>query len=208
MSIVAPWSGSTMSLNDRIFVIFLFFGPLLVAVPPLEAQTQSSKWPSQLRIVDVAPPAITANTQDWFNTDGKPVLFEKGRVYLVHFWTFGCINCQRNLPIYNHWQTKYQNDPLTIVGIHTPETEQEKDVKNIPDALERWEITYPIVFDGQSVNWRNWQQQCWPTVYLIDKQGHVRYYWMGELEWKEAGGTKIMQGFISKLLREPTTPSK
>lgn len=169
----------------------------------LQAQTQSM-WPTQLRVVDVAAPEIIGSTKDWLNTDGKKITFEMGRVYLVHFWTFGCINCQRNLPIYSRWMTRYKNDPLTIIGIHTPETEREKDIKNVIEALEKWEITYPVVFDGQTINWKNWSQHYWPTVYLVDKKGHVRYYWMGELEWKDSDGTKIMQGFISKLLREPS----
>ena len=168
------------------------------------AQAQQSKWPMQLRVVDVTAPEITGSTKEWLNTDGKRILFEKGRVYVVHFWTFGCINCQRNLPIYSQWQNKYKNETLTIIGIHTPETEREKDVNNVIGALEEWKITYPVVFDGQTINWKNWSQHYWPTVYLVDKKGHVRYYWMGELEWKDSDGTKIMQGFISKLLREPS----
>lgn len=146
-------------------------------------------------------PALTGDASLWLNTD-KPVAFEKGKVYVVHFWTFGCINCKRNLPHYDKWVKKFGKD-VTFIGVHTPETESEKKFENVKEAVKKHNIGYPVLFDPKSENWNRWQQQWWPTVYLIDKQGRVRYYWMGELEWQGAGGEAKMRRFIEQLLREP-----
>jgi thiol-disulfide isomerase/thioredoxin len=153
-------------------------------------------------------PALTGDKALWLNTE-KPIAFEKGKVYVVHFWTFGCINCQRNLPHYSKWAKKFGKE-VTIIGVHTPETESEKRFANMQNYVTREKIPYAVLFDPKNENWNRWQQQVWPTVYLIDKQGRVRYYWVGELEWKNAGGEAKMRGFIEKLLAEKpavsTTP--
>jgi hypothetical protein len=90
-----------------------------------------------------------------------------------------------------------------MLSIHTPETEGEKNPDNVAQSLKKWKITYPVLLDRENKNWLRWQQQYWPTAYLIDKRGHVRYYWIGELEWNRAGGEKIMERYIQKLLNEP-----
>jgi thiol-disulfide isomerase/thioredoxin len=146
-------------------------------------------------------PALTGDASLWLNTE-KPVTFEKGKVYVVHFWTFGCINCKRNLPHYDRWVKKFGKD-VTFMGVHSPETESEKKFENVRAAVKKHNIDYPVLFDPNLDNWKRWQQQWWPTVYLIDKQGRVRYYWMGELEWQGAGGEAKMRRFIEQLLREP-----
>lgn len=167
------------------------------------AAAQPAAKPRPLVTLDLPAPKLVSTPADWLNTGGKPMAFEKGRVYVVHFWAFGCGNCKRNLPAYAKWQSQFAKEPLTVLGIHTPETEREKDPKNVQDAVDRHDITYPVLIDGSGINWRRWQQQMWPTVYLVDKRGHVRAYWMGELEWEDAGGTRIMEEIIRRLLREP-----
>ena len=165
--------------------------------------SQDPGQPRQLVLLDVPAPALTGGPADWMNTGGQPVAFEKGRVYLVHFWAFGCVNCKRNLPAYAAWQAGYSAAPFTVVGVHTPETSKERDPKNLAAAVQEHGITYPVLVDGKSANWKRWQQQVWPTVYLVDKRGHVRAYWVGELEWENAGGTRIMDGILRQLLNEP-----
>lgn len=165
--------------------------------------SQHEQWPRQLVALDLPAPEIVSAPDDWLNTGGKSIPFVPGRVYVVHFWTFGCGNCKHNLPAYAQWQKDYANSPVTFIGIHTPETEKERDPKNVAAETKRLGITAPVVIDGHAVNWKRWQQQVWPTVYLVDKQAHVRYYWVGELEWEGAGGTRIMQHWINVLLQEP-----
>lgn len=184
------------------FVSLMFSGVLVgLCAPFAHAQPYLEK-PPQLFIVDVPAPPLAGVPGDWLNTGGSAVPFQPGRVYVVHFWAFGCINCKRNLPAYSAWHARYGNHGATVIGVHTPETEKEKDPKNVAQEVQRWGITYPVLIDGSSLNWKRWQQQVWPTVYLVDKRGRVRFYWVGELEWEKAGGTQIMEQYIQMLLRE------
>ena len=89
-----------------------------------------------------------------------------------------------------------------VVGIHTPETAGEKVTANVVQQVKRLGITYPVLLDSKSANWNRWGQQYWPTVYLIDKQGKVRYRWAGELEYEGAGGEQLMGACIQRLLEE------
>jgi thiol-disulfide isomerase/thioredoxin len=178
------------------------------SVRPAQAQGQYSNQPSQLRIIKVPVPKLVGEAKDWQNTNGKVIPFKKGQVYVVHFWTFGCINCHRNLPSYSKWLKKYAKQNVTFIGVHTPETDEERSAENVARALKRWNITYPNLIDKNLENWKRWEQQYWPTVYLIDKQGFVRYYWVGELEWNRAGGEAIMERYLGELLREPYSEPK
>ncbi|MGE5735910.1 MAG: redoxin domain-containing protein [Acidobacteriota bacterium] len=126
----------------------------------------------------------------------------KGKVTIVHFWTFGCINCKRNLPYYREWQKRFAGRGLEIIGVHTPETDEERDPKNVAKKVKEYEITYPVLIDQQAENWKIWQQRYWPTVYLVDKQGRVRFAWEGELEYQNAGGNAKLIGYIEALLSE------
>ena len=158
---------------------------------------------AQPLVLNLPAPRLIAGTNDWLNTKGKRLEYEKGRVYVVQFWTFGCINCQRNLPSYARWQEQFAKEKLTIIGIHTPETAEEKKTNNVIQQVTQLGITYPVLIDTAGANWRRWQQQVWPTVYLIDKRGYVRYRWVGELDWQQAGGEAKMARCIQQLLREP-----
>ncbi len=89
-----------------------------------------------------------------------------------------------------------------MIGVHTPETGEEKITANVIQHVKKLGITYPILIDANGVNWNRWGQQYWPTVYLIDKRGHVRYRWEGELEYEHAGGEAIMAQHIEELLNE------
>src|SRR5579871_2769771 len=153
--------------------------------------------------INVTPPELVGGP--WLNRpDNKPLKLadRKGKVTLVHFWTFGCINCKHNLPFYAKWQKQFEKQGVVVIGVHTPETEGEKVTANVAREVKRLGITYPVLIDRQGKNWTRWQQQFWPTVYLIDKHGQVRYYWEGELEWNHAGGEAIMTQKIEELLKE------
>ena len=89
-----------------------------------------------------------------------------------------------------------------IIGIHTPETDEEKVTANVERKVKELGITYPVLVDQKGENWRRWEQEYWPTVYLIDKKGHVRYWWAGELEYRRAGGEAKMTKLIQELLNE------
>ena len=108
----------------------------------------------------------------------------------------------RNLPSYGRWQKRFAKQGVEIIGIHTPETDEEKIPANVEREVKRRGITYPILIDTDGANWKRWNQEYWPTVYLIDKKGRVRYQWEGELEWQGAGGEEKMAVRIEDLLKE------
>jgi hypothetical protein len=89
-----------------------------------------------------------------------------------------------------------------IIGVHTPETQTERQADRVRKKVKEAEFTFPVVIDNDKTNWNAWGNSMWPSVYLIDKQGRLRYWWYGELNWKEAGGQKIMATKIEELLAE------
>ena len=89
-----------------------------------------------------------------------------------------------------------------VLGVHTPETPTERDPERVREKAKECKFTFPIVIDGDKKNWNAWGNSMWPAVYLIDKRGRLRYWWYGELNWKEAGGQKIMAEKIDELLSE------
>ena len=125
-------------------------------------------------------------TQDWFNTPGdQPLTLAslRGRVVLVDFWTYTCINCIRTLPYLKAWYAAYHDQGLTIVGVETPEFAFEKDASNVRDAIEQFGLRYPVVQDNDMGTWNAYDNEYWPADYLIDAHGQVRYATFGEGEY-------------------------
>jgi peptide methionine sulfoxide reductase msrA/msrB len=140
----------------------------------------------------------------WLNTGGKAITLEarKGKVTLVEYWTFACSNCQANLPSYARLYENFKGQGVEIIGIHTPEFDYEADPKNVARRVKELKIAYPILIDSKSENWNRWEQKYWPTVYLVDKAGRIRYQWIGELESNNAGGEAKISDLIETLLNE------
>jgi cytochrome c biogenesis protein CcdA/thiol-disulfide isomerase/thioredoxin len=132
-------------------------------------------------------PEFTGN-QEWFNTAGEESLALRelrGRVVLVDFWTYTCINCIRTFPYLKAWDERYRDRGLTIVGVHTPEFPFEREAGNVEDAIEQNEIRYPVAQDNDYATWNAYANQYWPAKYLIDANGHVRYVHFGEGEYEQ-----------------------
>ncbi len=119
----------------------------------------------------------------WINT--APLTMQKlsGKVVLIDFWTYSCINCLRTLPQLEAWDTKYRKDGLVIVGVHTPEFAFEHVPSNVEAAVHRLDVRYPVVQDNDYKIWNAYSNQYWPAEYLIDKRGHVRHAHFGEGEY-------------------------
>jgi thiol-disulfide isomerase/thioredoxin len=131
-----------------------------------------------------AAPELTNDT--WLNVDSPLRIADlRGSVVIVEMWTFGCINCQNVMPSLKEWHSKYQNAGLVIIGNHYPEFSYEKDLENLKDAIARYEIEYAVAQDNDGETWRAYKNHYWPTLYLIDKQGHIRYVHIGEGHYKE-----------------------
>ena len=154
--------------------------------------------PEELR---EAAPEFARSTQ-WLQSKPLTLASLRGQVVVVHFWTFGCINCIHNYPAYKAWQQKYAGKGVTIVGIHTPEFPGEADAKRIQAKAEENGLKFPIAVDNGGENWKNWKNRYWPSIYLIDKKGQVRYRWEGELDSATTEGERLMRKRIEELLTE------
>jgi cytochrome c biogenesis protein CcdA/thiol-disulfide isomerase/thioredoxin len=154
------------------------------AKAPKETGTEAVE--SGLPVLAKAPEFV--DNQKWFNTPGDKSLTLaglRGRVVLVDFWTYSCINCIRTLPYLKAWDAKYRKDGLTIVGVHTPEFPFEKEASNVEAAIEENGIHYPVVQDNDQATWNAYANQYWPAEYFIDAEGNVRYVHFGEGEYGE-----------------------
>lgn len=116
----------------------------------------------------------------WLNSQPLTTLGLKGKVVLIDFWTFSCINCIRTLPYVTRWYDTYRNDGLVIVGVHTPEFAFEKDTGNVANAIKQFNIHYPVAQDNYYTTWTAYQNEYWPAEYLIDKTGRIVYEHFGE----------------------------
>ena len=135
---------------------------------------------------------------------GKPLKMSelRGKVVVVHFYAFQCINCRRNLPHYNGWFEDFSSDDVVVIGIQTPETSAERDPSKIASAIASEKISYPVLFDPESQNWKAWGNTMWPTVYLVDRDGFIRTWWQGELNWQGGTGEQQYREFIRQLVAE------
>jgi cytochrome c biogenesis protein CcdA/thiol-disulfide isomerase/thioredoxin len=152
------------------------------AAPETEANGSLKKLP----VLGKAPEFI--DNQEWFNTPGdRPLTLKslRGRVVLVDFWTYSCINCIRTLPYLKAWDQRYRKDGLTIVGVHTPEFPFERLASNVQEAIETNDIRYPVAQDNEEATWNAYGNQYWPAEYFIDAKGDVRYVHFGEGEYGE-----------------------
>jgi cytochrome c biogenesis protein CcdA/thiol-disulfide isomerase/thioredoxin len=128
------------------------------------------------------------DNQQWFNTPGdRPLSLGslRGRVVLVDFWTYSCINCIRTLPYLKAWDKRYRKVGLTIVGVHTPEFPFERDAGNVEEAIQANDLHYPVAQDNDQATWNAYGNQYWPAEYFIDAKGDVRYVHFGEGEYDE-----------------------
>ena len=134
---------------------------------------------------DLGPaPELTNDT--WLNVDAPLRLADlRGKVVIVEMWTFGCINCQHVMPALKEWHSKYKDSGLVIIGNHFPEFSYEADLANLKDAVVRDDIQYAVAQDNNGETWRAYKNNYWPALYLIDKQGHIRYVHIGEGRYKE-----------------------
>jgi thiol-disulfide isomerase/thioredoxin len=141
---------------------------------------------SGLPVYGPAPEFV--DNQRWFNTPGgRPLTMSglRGRVVLIDFWTYSCINCLRTLPYLAAWNRRYRRDGLTIVGVHSPEFPFEKEAGNVSAAIRRNGIEYPVVQDNDLATWNAWGNQYWPAEYFVDAEGRVRFTHFGEGSYGE-----------------------
>lgn len=175
-------------------------GEAAAEAAPLPAKSEGPG--SGLPVLGKAPEFV--DNQQWFNTPGdRPLTLRslRGRVVLVDFWTYSCINCLRTLPYLTAWDKRYRKDGLTIVGVHSPEFPFEKEASNVEEAIESTGIEYPVAQDNELATWNAYGNQYWPAEYFIDSQGRVRFAHFGEGEYGEK--EKVIRELLAEAGRAP-----
>ena len=127
----------------------------------------------------MAAPSFTG-LGGWLNTAPLTLTQLRGRVVLIDFWTFSCVNCVRTIPHLRQLDAEYKSDGLVIVGVHSPEFDFEKPPANVRAAVQRLGVTWPVAIDSQMATWNAYQNQYWPAEYLLDQQGRIAYTSFGE----------------------------
>lgn len=140
-------------------------------------------------------PSIDGAVQ-WLNSPPLTMEQLRGKVVLIDFWTYSCINCIRALPYVKQWAEKYKNDGLVVIGVHAPEFAFERDIGNVNKAIKQFGLDYPVAVDNNYAIWRAYKNQYWPAHYFIDAQGYIRYHHFGEGEYDKS------ERVIQQLLRE------
>lgn len=165
-------------------------GAMMVGGAMMAAANHSDTLP-----IEGALPSLDGAVQ-WLN--GPPLTAEglKGKVVLVDFWTYSCINCLRSLPYVKAWAEKYHDQGLVVIGVHAPEFAFERDVNNVTQAMKDLGITYPVAIDNNYKVWRAFNNQYWPAHYFADAKGQIRYHHFGEGDYAES------ERVIQQLLRE------
>jgi len=163
----------------------------------VQVQVEEPAMPKVASLPDLGPaPELTNDT--WLNVDAPLRIADLGgKVIIVEMWTFGCINCQHVIPSLKEWHSKYADKGLVIIGNHYPEFTYEEDIENVKNAIAREGIEYAVAQDNNGKTWRAYKNHYWPTLYLIDKQGHIRYVHIGEGRYQET------EQNIQALLAEP-----
>lgn len=140
----------------------------------------------------------------WLNTkEGTPVTLasRKGKPTLVAFWTFACSNCQANIPVYARLLAKYRPQGVEMISIHTPEMRVERDLEEVKNHVARFGIDYPVLIDNANANWNRWGVRYWPTLFVVDANGHAIRRWEGELNWQGADGEaqvgRVLEGLLA-----------
>jgi len=142
----------------------------------------------------VTAPELAAG--DWINSEPLKLKDLRGRVVLIDFWTFGCINCRNTLPYLNSWHDRYRDRGLTVIGVHSPEFDFERKVENLRSEVDSLAIHYPVVSDNDYKTWEAYKVGAWPTVFLVDKQGRIRWLHVGEGKYDEA--ERIIQELLAE----------
>ena len=166
-----------------ISVAYLMYsdGVLARSTQPSTSETSGATLVNGL-MVPFNAPAIDG-IDAWINSPPLQISQLKGKVVLIDFWTYSCINCIRTLPYLVHWYEQYHDKGFEIIGVHTPEFEFEKNMENVKNAVKKFGIRYPVALDNQYVTWRNFSNHYWPAHFLINQSGEVVYEHFGEGEY-------------------------
>jgi peroxiredoxin len=158
------------------------------------------------RIYPLAPEIVPVDT--WINSEPLTLRELRGKVVVVHFYAFECHNCHANFAIYRRWHDTLAKKGVVLVGIQTPETARERDPERVRAAATENKLEFPILLDIDGKNWAAWGNTMWPSVYVVDKNGYLRAWWTGELQWQGAKGDLFIEKAIDAALTEKGRAAK
>lgn len=166
----------------------------MLSQPATWAQAQEQKPPSM--IGKDAPFDSLSGATGWINTRPLKAKDLKGKVVLVDFWAYSCINCLRSLPYIEAWSEKYKDSGLVIIGVHTPEFGFETKLDNVQRAVRKFHVTFPVALDSNYAIWKAFHNEYWPADYFIDAHGKIRYSHFGEGDYAKA--EELIQGLLKE----------
>ena len=195
------WQGTSCRLERGRFIVgtarHLLAGLLAGAIGlPGGASAQDGKLPAASPLPIEGEMPSLAGAGPWLNTPPLTTAGLRGKVVLVDFWTYSCINWLRTLPHVRAWADRYKGQGLVVIGVHSPEFAFEKNVDNIRQAVKDMRVDYPVAVDSEHTVWRAFGNQYWPAIYLVDAQGRIRHHHFGE------GGYERIERVIQQLLAE------
>src|ERR1700722_3338267 len=173
---------------------FLSTAPMMIAAAQLGTAASAETWLTGVRGL-----ASLALATTWLNAQPLTAAALRGKVVLIEFWTYSCINWRRQLPYVRAWAEKYKDHGLVVIGVHTPEFSFEKNVDNVRWASKEMHIAYPIAIDNDRAIWRGFSNEYWPALYFADVKGKIRHRHFGEGEYQQS------EEVIQKLLAEAGT---
>ncbi|MFT4119913.1 cytochrome c biogenesis protein DipZ [Bradyrhizobium sp.] len=186
--------GSTTSLEQALLDRLHPNAKTAMTGPSMQARPAGDNAPDALPVEDLDPKL--AGAQEWLNSPPLTLDELKGKVVLVDFWTYSCINCLRSIPYVRAWAEKYRDRGLVVIGVHAPEFAFERNVDNVKNAVAALNIGYPVAIDNDYKIWRAFENQYWPAHYFIDANGKVRHHHFGEGEYAES--ERVIQTLLAE----------
>ncbi|MFL6333014.1 MAG: thioredoxin family protein [Pyrinomonadaceae bacterium] len=177
---------------------FIAAAAMTVAAAPFGvtgcAARRTTSAAAQLPVEGELPPLGGAT--GWLNSQPLSAGSLRGKVVLVQFWTYTCINWLRTLPYVRAWAEKYEGQGLTVVGVHTPEFPFEKDVDNVRRGVKEMRVVYPVALDSDYAIWRAFENRYWPALYFVDAQGRIRHHQFGEGDYEQS--ERVIQQLLAE----------
>jgi cytochrome c biogenesis protein CcdA/thiol-disulfide isomerase/thioredoxin len=185
-SVLMPEGGAMMSANAP---------TMAMNGNPAAMMKAAEAPPANALPVEGPLPSLTGAVQ-WLNSPPLTAEQLKGKVVLVDFWTYSCINCLRSIPYVRAWAEKYKDQGLVVIGVHAPEFAFEKNIDNVKQAVAKLKIDYPVAVDNDYAIWRAFNNEYWPADYFIDAKGQIRHHFFGEGDYAES--EKVIQQLLAE----------
>jgi len=204
IGVAAIWTGLDTGALTRLSLAstFALESRLFAALSPAQPAHPTAAANDVAKDAELSKPlSAIVGTMQWLNTPPLTAADLRGKVVLVNFWTYSCINCLRALPYVRGWAQKYKDQGLVTIGVHTPEFAFEKDIGNITTAAKRLGVVYPIAVDSDFRIWRAFDNDAWPALYFFDADGRMRHQAIGEGEY--AKSENMIQELLAQAGRKP-----